>query len=123
MFANINGKQFEDKCFNILEELDIKILKQYTTIFNRKGRLDYYLPELDIGIECKYQQVGGSVIEKLPYTLLNLNSLPFYKTILVFGGKYLETHHDFILWAKINTPKVLLSTTDTLLRNIHEKCL
>lgn len=47
----------------------------YTTLYNRRGYTEFLLISknynLNIRIECKWQQTTGSVDEKLPYTYLS----------------------------------------------------
>lgn len=38
-------------------------------------------------IECKWQQVGGSVDEKFPFLVLNIQTKSSYKTIVLLDGK------------------------------------
>lgn len=39
-------------------------------------------------IECKWQQSSGSVDEKFPYLVLNINHLPYHTLVLLDGGAY-----------------------------------
>ncbi len=64
----------------------------FSTIYDHKGYTEFLLKsesyELEIRIECKWQQASGSVDEKFPYLYLNcLEKMP-EKTIfiLVDGG-------------------------------------
>jgi hypothetical protein len=100
--ASNNGKLFEQTCYNILSRYDLDIKKQYkyTTVYGNNGRLDFYIPKYDIAIECKYQSVAGSVIEKLPYTLLQLDNLKVKYPILLYGGAYLLANTNVISWCK-----------------------
>ncbi len=68
--------------------------KQYflgTNIYNTKIYCDFVLyhpnkhPECLV-IECKWQQSGGSVDEKYPYLILNIQHKYPHKTMLVLDG-------------------------------------
>jgi hypothetical protein len=59
----------------------------FTTIYEHKGNTEFLLLsdkyKLHIRIECKWQQVAGSVDEKLPYLYLNsIEAMP-EKTIMI----------------------------------------
>jgi hypothetical protein len=63
----------------------------YTTIYGHKGYTEFLLlskrHNLKVRIECKWQQSGGSVDEKLPYLYLNcLCAMPENEIIVVLGG-------------------------------------
>jgi hypothetical protein len=61
-------------------------------IYGTEIYVDFYIigsPAIPAGliIECKWQQVGGSVDEKLPYVNLNIqNSYPAPAVVLIDGG-------------------------------------
>ena len=64
----------------------------FTTIYQHKGNTEFLLVSekynLKIRIECKWQQVSGSVDEKLPYLYLNVIEAMPEKTIMILidGG-------------------------------------
>jgi hypothetical protein len=63
----------------------------YTTIYGHKGNTEFLLKseqyDLEIRIECKWQQSSGSVDEKFPYLYLNcLERMPENKIIVVVDG-------------------------------------
>lgn len=63
----------------------------YTTIYGHKGNTEFLLKsehyDLEIRIECKWQQVSGSVDEKFPYLYLNcLERMPEETIIIVVDG-------------------------------------
>ena len=68
------------------------VLKQppYRSIYNNNSRLDFLLKlhgKDDIWIECKQQNVAGSVDEKLPYIMENaIHSLINGKVIIILEG-------------------------------------
>ncbi len=63
----------------------------YTTIYGQKGYTEFLVKSeqlnLDIRIECKWQQSSGSVDEKLPYLYLNcIETMPETDIIVIAGG-------------------------------------
>lgn len=67
---------------------------------NRSSRTEYVLCIVDkkaLRIECKYQDTSGSVIDKLPSTIMDLqNYIPEDESFLVVGGSILERNIDYI---------------------------
>ncbi len=63
----------------------------FTTIYNHKGNTEFLLISkrfnLQIRIECKWQQVKGSVDEKLPYLYLNtIEAMPENTIMILIDG-------------------------------------
>ena len=63
----------------------------YNTIYNHSGKTEFLLKSLrynlEIRIECKWQQVSGSVDEKLPYLYLNsIEVMPEKHILIVIDG-------------------------------------
>ena len=101
--AVMNGKAFENKIEDIIynktgyksilnsktKTLDNNLIRQYIfeNIYGGSSRLDFRLNFKNITyyIECKFQRVNGSVDEKLPYTLLNINQHEGTKIIVIEG--------------------------------------
>ncbi|MDE3022430.1 MAG: 4-diphosphocytidyl-2C-methyl-D-erythritol kinase [Pseudomonadota bacterium] len=64
----------------------------YDTIYGHQGKTEFLLVSkrynLKTRIECKWQQVNGSVDEKLPYLYLNcIETMPEDQVIIVIDGK------------------------------------
>lgn len=64
----------------------------YTNIYGRNAQTEFLLKsarlQQDVRIECKWQQVSGSVDEKFPYLLLNcVLRMPEHEILIVVGGK------------------------------------
>lgn len=75
----------------------------YETIYGHTGKTEFLLKSaqynLEIRIECKWQQVAGSVDEKLPYLYLNtIESMPENHILVVIDGKGWKK--GAILWLK-----------------------
>jgi hypothetical protein len=63
----------------------------YQSIYNHKGKTEFVLKskryDLDLRIECKWQQSAGSVDEKFPYLYLNcLFQMPENSIFIIVGG-------------------------------------
>jgi len=71
------------------EELLLKNVP-YTSIYGHEGRTEFKIKSCRYGeyrIECKWQQVAGSVDEKFPYVYLNcVESLPEKNIIILVDG-------------------------------------
>lgn len=68
----------------------------YNTIYKHPGKTEFLLKseryKLEIRIECKWQQVAGSVDEKLPYLYLNsIEAMPEKHIVVVIDGKGWKT--------------------------------
>jgi DpnII restriction endonuclease len=64
----------------------------YNSIYKHAGKTEFLLKssryKLEIRIECKWQQVAGSVDEKLPYLYLNsIEAMPEKHIVVVIDGK------------------------------------
>lgn len=62
----------------------------YTTIFGTPGRREWFLdaPEWTGQLECKFQNSGGSVDEKMVYLVETLCRSQITSLALVHGGRY-----------------------------------
>jgi hypothetical protein len=63
----------------------------FTTVYGHKGNTEFLLIskqyDLRIRIECKWQQVAGSVDEKLPYLYLNVvEAMPEESVMILIDG-------------------------------------
>lgn len=86
----------------------------YTTIYNHKGKTEFLLKsqkyDLEARIECKWQQVAGSVDEKLPYLYLNcIEAMPEENILILIDGDGWKSGS--LTWLK-NAVKNALYTTD-----------
>lgn len=64
----------------------------FTSIYEHKGKTEFLLISekynLNIRIECKWQQVSGSVDEKLPYLYLNtIEAMPENSIMILIDGR------------------------------------
>lgn len=101
--ANLSGKQLEHEVESILEaqELDYRTQKPFQGVYAKTCKMDFYVDSpLRIAIECKAQNVAGSVDEKIPYVMLNLEAIDADVAILVMEGEHFDNKPQIMTWAK-----------------------
>ena len=78
----------------------------YTTIFGTKGRREYHIqsPEWTGELECKFQNTGGSVDEKMVYVTETLKRTSLQRLVIVYGGAY---------WLKQSRGKAIIAWLKT----------
>lgn len=89
-FEVVSHREWKNKPTKYGNELLLKNVP-FTTIYDHKGYTEFLLKsesyELEIRIECKWQQASGSVDEKFPYVYLNsLYSMPEQTVFIVIAG-------------------------------------
>jgi hypothetical protein len=86
------GPAFEAKVAKVIQQLGLSYLRQVrmgVSIIGRQRVADFLVYDhagKSLGVECKYQQVSGSVEDKLVRTITDFEARPV-KHILVFGGE------------------------------------
>lgn len=89
-FELVAFKDWQNNPQNYGDELLLKNVP-FTTIYGHQGKTEFLLKSVkynkQIRIECKWQQVAGSVDEKLPYLYLNaVEKMPEKEIILLIDG-------------------------------------
>jgi len=89
-FVLINYRLWEKNKEKYGEELLLENVP-FTTVYEHKGNTEFLLIskkyDLRIRIECKWQQVAGSVDEKLPYLYLNtIEAMPENSIMILIDG-------------------------------------
>lgn len=94
----LTGKGFELVKYRVWDKNKEKYGKElllenvpFTTIYDHHGNTEFLLVsekyDLKIRIECKWQQVAGSVDEKLPYLYLNtIEAMPEKSIMILIDG-------------------------------------
>lgn len=94
----------------------------YETIYKHYGKTEFLLKSarygLEIRIECKWQQVAGSVDEKLPYLYLNsIEAMPEKHIVVVIDGEGWKA--GAIPWLKEAAAKRKYTTSATAQKKIE----
>lgn len=89
-FAHIKYREWKKNPDNYGKELLLENVP-FTTVYEHKGNTEFLLISekynLRIRIECKWQQVSGSVDEKLPYLYLNtIEAMPEKSIMILIDG-------------------------------------
>jgi hypothetical protein len=114
-FELINYRVWEKNKEKYGEELLLENVP-FTTIYNHKGNTEFLLIskkyDLRIRIECKWQQVAGSVDEKLPYLYLNIiEAMPENSIMILIDGAGWKT--GVIQWLKDSVKQKKYTTEKT----------
>jgi hypothetical protein len=106
--ANFNGSAFEDSisqyysdCGYIIQQskntksfINGLLIKNYRIVAHDNpsgfGRVEFFDSTLKTIIECKYQEVQGTAIDKIAQTIWRL-SYQDAQSIIVYGGKQFNT--------------------------------
>lgn len=89
-FQLANYREWEKNIVKFGDELLLANVP-FTTIYEHKGNTEFLLLSkkynLKMRIECKWQQVSGSVDEKLPYLYLNtIEAMPEESIMILIDG-------------------------------------
>lgn len=100
-----SGKLLENAIEDILKQSDVEYVTQkpFESVYGKTSRMDFYVTLSDgtrIAIESKNQNVSGTVDEKIPYVMLNLQKFDADVGILVMDGTHFETVPQIKNWAK-----------------------
>lgn len=89
--ANRTGDVAEEVVGAVLRAYGVQYIRQQRigegVYKGRMMKVDFFLPDHELIIESKWQSVGGSADEKLPYLCLNIKQRYPYPTIIVLGGR------------------------------------
>ena len=88
-----SGKDLERETARLAEDLGLHVGRQIRVgrrLWGAERRIDLVLRHTDsgrsLGVECKYQGVGGSAEEKIPATIQDIAAWPI-PGIVVFAGE------------------------------------
>jgi len=89
-FRLVKFREWEKNPDKFSKELLLKNVP-FTTVYDHQGNTEFLLIskkyDLRIRIECKWQQVSGSVDEKLPYLYLNtIEAMPENSIMILIDG-------------------------------------
>jgi len=95
--ANYSGQQLEAQVESILQSLKLNYQRevQFTDCYgNSRSRMDFMVN--DIAVECKRQNVGGTVDQKIPFVYENLSM--FKRGLLVLDGDHFRRREGIITY-------------------------
>lgn len=92
--ANKSGQAVEDTIYCVLKERGYTVRRQYPigqSIYGHNIKVDFFVTGIasfaaGLIIESRWQEVNGSVDEKFPYMVQNIQTVYPYPTIVVYGG-------------------------------------
>lgn len=99
-----SGKLLElavSKILSSKDNISYEIQKSFKGIWGNTKMDHYIISPKTIAIECKYQGVSGTVDEKIPYCMLNLEKFDSDIGILVLEGPHFEKKIGIKKWAAI----------------------
>lgn len=100
--AVYSGQELENAVEHILEQYGLSYDKQtkFTDIYkNSRSKMDFYVEELDLGIECKRQMGSGTADQKMPFVVKNLEKFPAKRGLLILDGDHYRARvgiHDYL---------------------------
>jgi len=95
--ANYSGQKLEAEVENILQSLKLNYQRevQFTDCYgNSRSRMDFTVN--DVAIECKRQNVSGTVDQKIPFVYENLSM--FKRGLLVLDGDHFRRREGIITY-------------------------
>ncbi len=102
--AVISGQKLETIVENTLLKYfpkhEIKARAKFTNIYNKNGKMDFAVERSGIVIECKRQKVCGTVDQKIPFVLANLEKVKANLGILMLDGDWYRQQTGLVEWAK-----------------------
>jgi len=116
-----NGREFERLCEELLEDNGYTFETQvpYTNLYgSNRCKIDIVVDELHI--ECKFQDGSGSVDEKIPFCLHNLEQ--FGGGLIILGGKHWESERGKTIrkWANESDFNTRVLTFDEVSEDIEQ---
>jgi len=116
-----NGREFERLCEELLEDNGYTFETQvpYTNLYgSNRCKIDIVVDELHI--ECKFQDGSGSVDEKIPFCLHNLEQ--FGGGLIILGGRHWESKRGKTIrkWANESDFNTRVLTFDEVSEDIEQ---
>lgn len=86
-----SGQKLEEAVEDILQQYGLSYHKQakFTDIYeNPRSKMDFYVEDFDLGIECKRQMGSGTADQKMPFVVKNLEKFPAKYGLIVLDGDH-----------------------------------
>ncbi|HNZ03814.1 MAG TPA: hypothetical protein PKK50_06710 [Myxococcota bacterium] len=98
-----NGKELEDKVVQVAQKLGLQTMRQVSVarrIWGAVRMIDVVLTDpatrLRLGVECKFQGVGGSAEEKIPAIVEDIDAWPIRGIIVISGDGFSANMRSFL---------------------------
>ena len=98
-----NGRDLEDEVARIAKSLGLRVRPQVEVarrIWGARRRIDMVLTDPStrkmLGLECKFQGVGGTAEEKLPGTVQDIAAWPIPGLVVFAGAGFTENMKAFL---------------------------
>lgn len=101
-----SGQILENSVEDILVDngYTVEVQAKFTDCYNNpRSKMDFYIPELNLAIECKRQMVSGTADQKLPFVVANLAMFPSKKGLLILDGDHYRARKGIAMY--LNTQK------------------
>lgn len=100
-YNKISSHDYLDNNYNLENQVYSKQVSLTKTIYESNWRMDFAIADqrrdINLGIECKWQQSAGSVDEKFPYLVLNIKEKsPIPCIIVIDGGGYKQEAYQWL---------------------------
>lgn len=99
-----SGDDLKKKVADLAENLGLKAETEVTAarrLWGAKRRIDVVLTDSKttkkLGIECKYQAIGGSAEEKIPATIQDITSWPIPGIVVIDGEGFSENMQGYLM--------------------------
>ena len=98
-----SGADLEREVASLAERLGLRVGRQIEVgrrLWGAERRIDLVLRQADsarsLGIECKYQGVGGSAEEKIPATIQDIAAWPIPGIVVFAGGGFSDNMRAYL---------------------------
>lgn len=113
--ANRSGHSAEQIIACVLKEHGFNFKRQYKicdSIYGHPVRIDFFIENAEgypngLAIECKWQDVSGSIDEKFPYLVLNIKERFPCPAVIMLDGS--GQRHGSIEWIRAQTDEKLIA--------------
>lgn len=99
-----SGNQLIKEVRELAESLGLEAREQYKVarrIWGAERRIDVVLRHKQsgkaLGVECKYQEVGGTAEEKIPSTIQDIAAWPIDGLVVFWGEGFTENMKSFLI--------------------------
>ena len=102
--AVLSGSELADKVCDLGKSLGLEVYEQYKVarrVWGAERKIDVILKNpttgKTLGLECKYQAVGGTAEEKIPTTILDIKAWPIDGIVVFAGAGFTENMKSYLI--------------------------